>query len=54
MGSGTTGIVALKLNGQFIGIEINSARFETARFNLLTNQPSNQLQQTSYNELIES
>lgn len=36
MGSATTGIASLKLNRQFIGIEINSARFKTARYNLLT------------------
>jgi DNA modification methylase len=38
MGSATTGIASLKLNRQFIGIEIDSARIETARYNLLTYQ----------------
>jgi 16S rRNA G966 N2-methylase RsmD len=33
MGSGTTGVAALKLNRQFIGIEIDRARFEVAQMN---------------------
>jgi site-specific DNA-methyltransferase (adenine-specific) len=31
MGSGTTGVAALKCGRQFIGIEIDDAHFETAR-----------------------
>ena len=31
MGSGTTGIAALKLNRKFIGIEIDQERFEIGR-----------------------
>ena len=41
MGSGTTGIAALKLNRKFIGIEINSERFETAEANIKKSISSN-------------
>jgi len=34
MGSGTTGIAALKQNRQFIGIEINPQSFEVAQMNI--------------------
>jgi hypothetical protein len=34
MGSGTTGIAALKLNRNFIGIEINKNEFVTAKANI--------------------
>jgi 16S rRNA G966 N2-methylase RsmD len=34
MGSGTTGIAALKENRQFIGIEINPQSFEVAQMNI--------------------
>ena len=34
MGSGTTGLAALKLGRKFIGIEINSETFEIARSNI--------------------
>lgn len=34
MGSGTTGIAALKLKRQFIGIEIDKQRFDIAQANI--------------------
>ena len=41
MGSGSFGIAALKLNRKFIGIEINSERFETAEANIKKSISSN-------------
>ena len=40
MGSGTTGVAALKLNRKFIGIEINPNTFATAEANI-SNAKSN-------------
>jgi DNA modification methylase len=34
MGSGTTGLAALQLNRNFIGIEINKDTFDTAKNNI--------------------